>query len=77
MTITLSGMMTTRHCGGKGRPEMVPLYPRGITATFVDKRICILGAGSTSPNERSFLRGIHHPVALGAVMRYLSTLKPT
>jgi|GEM_PF-2015283 len=55
---------------------MSVLYPTPLSATFVDHLIWNIGLLNTPNNERNFLRGIHSPASLSALMSYLSSHQP-
>jgi len=51
-------------------------YPKPLSATFVDHLIWNIGLLNRPNNERNFLRGIHSPASLSALMSYLSSHQP-
>ena len=55
---------------------MTTLFPTPMSATFVDNLIWNIGLAKTPNNERNFLRGVHDPMALAALMAYLSSNQP-
>lgn len=55
---------------------MSTLFPSPVSAAFVDQLIWNIGLAKTPNNERNFLRGIHNPMALAALMAYLSSHQP-
>lgn len=46
------------------------------TSTLVDEAIWHRGASASSPNERTFLRGIHHPISLKALLGLMAGACP-
>lgn len=55
---------------------MTTPFPPPSSATFVDNLIWNIGLAKKPNNERNFLRGVHDPMALAALMAYLSSNQP-